>query len=742
MKTIFLRALEEFDDKASVLRMAIQNPEMARGRQRFEVDVASFGAVPRSPFAYWVSDGLRGLFKQLPPFESEDRTARQGLATADDFRFVRGWWAVPPQFVGEHWFPFAKGGKLSPFYSDVHLVVNWERGGDQVKNHITQRYPYLNGNAAFVAKNTDFYFRPGLTWALRTKSELSLRAMPAGSIFSHKGPAAFNELDSSAHLLAMLSITSSKVFRSLVEFQLAAADARPGGAAHSYEVGVIQRTPIPHLNPADLSTFAALAHRHWSLRRSLDTRDETSHAFYLPALLQAGGSALAARADDLAKRFSSIETELTALQAEIDDLCFARYGIDGADQRAITEGFGSNFSESEDSLEVGGEGDAVTDDEGDVEISADAWRLAAELVSWTVGVAFGRFDIRVALGALALPAEPEPFAPLPVCSPAMLTVDDGLPVASAPAGYPVPFPETGILVDDRGHARDLSTAMRTVFEAVFKTSADAWWNEVGGLLDPKDHDLRTWLASSYFEQHLKRHSKSRRKAPIVWQLAIPSVRYSVWLYAHRLTRDSLFQIQNDVVNPKLAHEERQLTNLIRGAGASPSAKEREEIAAQEAFVEELRELLDEVKRVAPLWNPSLDDGVVLTMAPLWRLVPQHKSWQKELKSKWGELVGGKYDWAHLAMHLWPERVVPKCATDRSLAIAHGLEDIFWVEGDYGNWKSRPAPTRQVEELVRERTSMAVKSALKSLLEAPVANANGGRGRRRRAVNAAANGGAR
>ena len=41
---------------------------------------------------------------------------------------------------------------------------------------------------------------------------------------------------------------------------------------------------------------------------------------------------------------------------------------------------------------------------------------------------------------------------------------------------------------------------------------------------------------------------------------------------------------------------------------------------------------------------------------------------------------GKYDWAHIAMHLWPERVVPKCATDRSLAIAHGLEDVFWVEG--------------------------------------------------------------
>ena len=94
MKTIFLRALEA-DDKEVALRAAIREPEMQRGRQRFEVDAASFAAVPGSPFAYWVSKRLRALFKELLPFESEGRTAKQGLATVDDFRFVRAWWAVP-----------------------------------------------------------------------------------------------------------------------------------------------------------------------------------------------------------------------------------------------------------------------------------------------------------------------------------------------------------------------------------------------------------------------------------------------------------------------------------------------------------------------------------------------------------------------------------------------------------------------------------------------------------------------
>ncbi len=115
-------------------------------------------------------------------------------------------------------------------------------------------------------------------------------------------------------------------------------------------------------------------------------------------------------------------------------------------------------------------------------------------------------------------------------------------------------------------------------------------------------------------------------------------------------------------------------------------------------------------------------------------MPQHKAWQKELKTTWDALRGGKYDWAHLAMHLWPERVVPKCATDRSLAIAHGLEADFWEQDDDGKWWARAqgagfSVQAVVDALVRERTSAAVKDALKALLEAPAPVAARGGGRK-------------
>ena len=83
----------------------------------------------------------------------------------------------------------------------------------------------------------------------------------------------------------------------------------------------------------------------------------------------------------------------------------------------------------------------------------------------------------------------------------------------------------------------------------------------------------------------------------------------------------MFRVQNDYVGPKLAHEERRLDAMALDLGDKATAAERRTLATQETFVEELRTFFDEVKRVAPLWEPNLDDGVIINFAPLWRLVP-------------------------------------------------------------------------------------------------------------------------
>lgn len=695
MKAVFLRAIEvPVDDKAALLRASVR--QAAVPGTRFEVDLDGFRQVPRSPFAYWVSNKVTRVFRTYQRLHAGRSKAWSTNPLNEDFRFARAYWEPRPSRIEVAWKPWAKGGAFSPFYYDIVTVISWSDQRQSYGSFIGTVNRPLTRPASL-----QHFFRPGLTWPRRTNG-LSFRAMPAGCIFADKGPAIFVQGDQPEQLLALCAVLNSQAFGTLVRLQLARTEL-----AQSFEVGLIQQTPVPQLSGVQETRLADLARHAWSLKRTLDTRVETSHAFSLPALLQVDPVNLQGRADAWSELAASHQQRLDTLQAEIDALCFDLYGIEPEDRQCIESGgLGAE-------VEATGEADQEAEDDEALEV--DAAPMVASLLAWCVGVAFGRFDLRLAIGERPMLPEPEPFDPLPACSPGMLTGDDGLPLDSPPTGYPITFPPDGILVDDPGHPCDLVQAVRTVFETVFDDPSTRW-HEATELLDV--HDLRTWFAQAFFEQHIKRYSKSRRKAPIYWQLATPSGAYSVWLYIHRATPDTLFRVLNDYVGPKLDHEQTKLARLIQESGVTPSAAQRREIDQQEGLVTEIQVLKAEVARVAPMWRPDLDDGVILNFAPLWRLTPQHRTWQNECRKAWDKLFSGDYDWAHVAMHLWPERVAAKCSEDRSIAIAHGLEELFWCEDEAGTWQQRPVEDAQIGKLVSERTSPTVKAALKDLLSAP------------------------
>lgn len=696
MRSAFLSVQSESDPSA-----ALRAKRRLGVASRFDVVPSTFRAIPRSPFAYWVSDYGRSLFTQMSGLQTEDRGAFFGASTKDDFRYLRTWFELRPENAALGWLPHAKGGPFSKYFRDIDLLLDWRRSGANLKAFVSS---YRNARGwgdqwTGELKGSIHYHRPGLTWARRTTGGLGFNALPAGSIFGDKGPAVLVEGDKSSALLALLALANSTPFQLLVEIQMSSG---------SYEVGVIQRTPVPNLQGGAEEALSRLARRGWSLRRSLDTCSEVSHAFVMPAVLQVEGTALADRVGTWSGRVADIEAELDWLQSEVDELCFKLYGISDEDRSAISEGLGVTDSSVDE-----GSAEEVGDD---VEpLGADPRLLAAGLVSWAVGVGVGRFDVRLATGDRELVAEPDPFDPLPNCSPSMLTGEDDLPVDEPPLGYPVPV--SPVLVNDRGHEFDITGRVRAVFDEVFGVDADSWWTDAGEALGGRRGEISTWLRKGFFEHHLKSYSKSRRrKAPILWPLGTSSGSYVVWLYAHRTTADSLFQVLNDIVVPKLRAEQRHLTELIQEAGPNPSAGQREAIDVQETLVGELRELRDELEAVTPFWVPDLDDGIVIILAPLWRLFAHHRPWSRELKGYWDKLTLGVYDWAQLAMHLWPERVVPKCAEDRSLAIAHGLEDEFWFQDPDNDdkWHPRPTPTTPIDQLVAERHKPATKAALQQV----------------------------
>ncbi len=426
-------------------------------------------------------------------------------------------------------------------------------------------------------------------------------------------------------MLALCALVNSQVFGLLVSVQLARVEL-----AQSFEVGLIQKTPIPEINAKQQATLATLARRAWSLKRALDTVEETSHAFLLPA-------ALRPRLGDYDP--PAIEAELARLQAEIDAIAFDLYGFSEADRAAV---------QASPSTVQDGDADVRADDEGDDEDRAAPIDHMAGLVSWAIGVAFGRFDWRLATGERAALPEPEPFDPLPAKSPGMLP-DDAAPF----------HVHTGILVDDPGHPHNLARLVEEVFSRVNV---------------PVPDDVRRGLQRDFFAFHLQRYSKSRRKAPIYWPLSTISGSYTLWVYYPSLTSQTLYTAINDFIEPKLKQVGAEVTAL-RNKGSARTRDDEKPFEALQAFELELFELRDTLLKLAPGYQPNHDDGVQISAAPLWPLF-RHKPWQKLLKDTWAKLEKGDYDWAHLAMNYWPERVREKCKTDKSLAIAHGLEDLY------------------------------------------------------------------
>jgi hypothetical protein len=671
--SIFLRLLRD-EDKAQALAETITALREGRRLESmvYPVTPVSFRQVPGLPFAYWVSERIRRLFTELPAFESDRRTVKQGLATADDFRFVRAWWEVTSEYIldgangpnwredvttfqawcrqrtfeGKRWVPFAKGGVYSPYYADLHLVVQWEQDGKAVKEFVVT-LPGTSHWSRRVASDS-YYFHTGLTYPRRLH-RMAVSPLPSGSIISVRGSGIYGPHD---QLTCIAGLFSSTPFDFLVKMML-------GRFGHpQFDNGTLCITPIPsHLFEVG-DDLAQRALECIALQRAVDCGNEISHVFHLPPLLQATSDTLSERTVSWQAQLAEAEQELVEHQRQIDDIAFCLYGIDGGDRRAIEESFNEPPSEV-----ANEEPDADSAVEGaEAEPIADARQLVAELLCYGVGCVFGRWDVRFATGERQPPELPNPFAPLPVCSPGMLTGNDGLPLHEPPPDYPLRTDHDGILLDDPDHPDDIVCRVREVLEVLWHDRADAIEREaceILGVRELRDYFRRPGKAG-FWDDHVSRYSKSRRKAPIYWLLQSSKKNYALWIYYHRFDKDMLFKALLNYVEPKIRLEESRLEPLRAQRTASGTSgkgvkKLEKEIDHQEEVISELRDFEEKLRRVANLHlDPDLNDGVVLNIAPLWEFVP----W-KEAKRYWDELRDGKYEWSSIGKQL------------RQKGIAHG-----------------------------------------------------------------------
>jgi hypothetical protein len=685
---------------------AARNGDVA-GAPIYSCDSAFFALIPQHRILYWLPRKFWQQVRSLPAIEPLAATIRAGLTTYDDERFLRLRWEVSAEEtgVGKTWVFLSKGGYFSTFYNDVHLVVLWANSGREVGAYNRSLYD----TDAQSRRGSTFYLRPAVTYSRRT-DYFSARALPENCFFSDKGPCIIPLNKTTPEYL--LGVFNADLLRGLVHAQ------SQGGC---FETGVLKFLPWSEPDDAVQASVQSAAQAAWRTKAQVFSTFETDARFISPIL--ASGDSIAACHSNSVQVIVMANSTVASSAAAISSTISMLFGLTN-----------NNFED----LDVFESDHEIKEA---VEFVESPVVLATALLSYAFGSAFGRWDIRYATGERSAPDSPTPFAALPVCPPGMLQGDNGLslpPEAGrqlwAEERYPLDVAWDGILVDDPEHPLDLERRVHAVLAVLWRENVDALEHEACGLLGVST--LREWFRRSggFFANHLKRYSKSRRKAPIYWPLSTASGSYTIWLYYHRLAGDTLYRAL-ELAKEKLQFEEVRLSRARTELGANPKSAERKALEVQEIFVAELRTFNAELVRVAPIWKPNLNDGAIINYAPLWRLIGA-KSWQKDVTACWNQLVAGELDWSQIAMHLWPERVIAKCTGDRSVAIAHGLEDVFWAEGHDGKWKPRQIPTQAIDELVREQTSIAVKSALNSLLDAPDGSASGRRGRGRRATRAA------
>lgn len=637
------------NDSVGTYFRLVKEPDGDAKRRRFEQTLANFradqidpvfyryrqgdfDAISGSPWVYWITSGLRRVFETFPQLV-EIAEPRQGLATADNFRFLRYWWEVGKGQIAfdcksreesgsrpEKWYPYMKGGLYRRWYGNQEYIINYGQNGFELKAWADPLYN--NSGWSRIIKSTEYYFRCGVTWSRTTSKAVSIRILPTGFIFDTEAACAFPHSEGANTLLGKLNTSVPTFLLHLIN-----------PTVH-YQVGDMARLPIPNSYNHQLSTLVEQA---IGLTETDSSEDEITYDFVAPLCWETG-------IDDVEARYR----KLVEIEQEINETVYLLYGISDEDRATIEEELAAPIT-GEASNDVD---DDPNSDLDDIYIATKASltheELACQWISYAVGIVLGRFQAGTG-GALGRGHFSEELA----------------------AKLRVLADSDSILVLDQGHPDDLATKVLQALQIMLGDSAASEVVATGtGRIGNSEEELRRYLDRTFFKEHIQQY----RKRPVYWRLQSPRKTYGVWLFREKLTKDTLYRIRGEqYVASKLKLLESHIADLRLQREAAQGRERR----ALEKRMAELEDVLDDLRAFAERidailqhgYTPHIDDGVLINMAPLWELIP---SWQAEPKKCWEALARGDYDWAHQAMDHWPERVHNKCKTNKSYAIAHSL----------------------------------------------------------------------
>jgi hypothetical protein len=272
----------------------------------FRPKQSRFLTIPQSPLSYWLRERFFDLL--AGPTLGDVADVVQGLATANDPRFVRFVWEAPPLEWGRdvrarRWAPFEKGGGYGKWFGHHFWVVDWEHNGARIK-----AFP------ASVIRNEQYYFKPGWTYSYMARGSLGLRVLDKGTIFSHLASAIFFRDSSGGRAAFGNSRFSSAIIRSI-------------SAKIQLNESYVSRVPILK----DWGFLGALERSALTLKRELVALEPTERTF----VVQAGGDSVTRSWSASGQRSYSLAAVLHTVEGIAEGRALTGLELDERDISAV-----------------------------------------------------------------------------------------------------------------------------------------------------------------------------------------------------------------------------------------------------------------------------------------------------------------------------------------------------------------------------------------------------------------------
>ena len=540
-----------------------------------------FYRMPGSPIAYWSSQNQKAAFEQLPPLSSWS-AVKQGLATADNGRFVRAWHEVNHSLMGlgynslvqsktgqHRWFPYNKGGEFRRWYGNADFLVNWQFDGREIRNFADE-----TGYIRSRAQNTEFYFQRGVTWTFISSTNFSVRVMPAGYIFDVAGSSAFPMKSSVESLIGFLGSNVTWGFLKLMNPTM------------NFQVGNIASLPVDPdlLEKVDDSAARKLI----AISKSDWDAYETSWDFSTLPLLRPEHrtETLEATYTTLRTHWQGMTDEMKRLEEENNSIFIDAYGL----QDELMPKVPLNEITLTCNPTYRYRGNA-TDAELETRLRAD---MIAEFLSYAVGCMFGRYSLDV---------------------PGLILADlgDGITEYLAKVPQPTFEPDDDNVIpvlDGDWFPDDITDRFRKFLRVSF--GEEKFRENLTFIEDALGKDIRKYFTKDFYNVHVKRY----KKRPIYWMFSSPQGSFNALIYMHRYRPDTVSVVLNDYLREfitKLEGERLRLDKLADDPSASQSQRTKalKDTATIAKQLDELHEWERDI--VFPLAQQKiemdLDDGV-------------------------------------------------------------------------------------------------------------------------------------